>query len=106
MSEHPPPTPQELKLFIALIEREVKAVLHYHDGHKTVDIGIPSARMFIEVDGAHHFTDPQQIITDFKRTHFSDGDDFDTFTVSNLIVDAMCDKVADGLAEVVRRRMH
>lgn len=104
MSAHPPPTPRELKLFEALQRRRVPAVLHHHDGHKTVDIAILPARIYIEIDGAQHFIDPSQIRRDFKRVHFSDGDDFDTFTVTNQMVDEMCDEIANALSEVVQER--
>ena len=60
-------TEQTRQLHRALGERGVKAELEYFDGHKHVDIAILSARMFIEVDGLQHFTDPVHIEKDFKR---------------------------------------
>ena len=61
-------------------------------------------RIYIEVDGLHHFTDPEQIIRDFKRNHFSDGDDFSTFYVINQILDKYLDQVVDALVQVVKTR--
>jgi len=97
------PTPQEKRLYDALIARGVQATLGHWDNHKTIDIAILPAHIFIEVDGMRHFTDPDQIMRDFKRSHFSDGDDFHTYYVTNQIIDKYCDKVADALAEVSKR---
>jgi len=88
-------------LYEALCKRGVDAILEHSDGHKTVDIAILSAHMYIEVDGIQHFTDPEQIMRDFKRNHFSDGDDFRTFYVTNQIVETHLDDVADAIVRVV-----
>jgi very-short-patch-repair endonuclease len=75
--------------------------LEYNDGHKTVDIAILDAKLFIEVDGLQHFTKPEQILRDFKRSHYSDGDDFRTFYVTNQIIEKYLNEVADALVKVV-----
>jgi very-short-patch-repair endonuclease len=98
------PTEHERLLFNALVGRGIDAELGYWDGHKTVDIAILSVQLFIEVDNLRHFTDPDQIMRDLKRSHFSDGDDFNTFYVTNQILDKYLDGVADALVEVVKRR--
>lgn len=92
-------------LYKALLDRDIDARFHHSDGHKTVDIAILSARIYIEVDGIQHFTDPEQIMRDFKRSHFSDGDDFSTFYVTNQILDHYLDRVADAIAIVVKNRL-
>lgn len=92
-------------LFDELIKRGVKAKLEYPDGHKTVDIAIPNAHIYVEVDGLQHFVKPEQIISDFKRSHFSDGDDFHTFYVTNQILENYLFEVADALKEVVQMKM-
>lgn len=99
-------TEHEKKLFDALIKRGVPAVLAHSDGYKTVDIAILPARIYVEVDDLSHFVDPDRIIRDFKRCHFSDGDDFSTFYVTNQIIDHFLDRVADALAEVVKRKIN
>lgn len=104
MNQKKEPTQHEQLLYDALIKRGIMAILGYNDGHKTVDIAVLLARMFIEVDDIGHFTNPDQIIRDFKRHHFSDGDDFDTFYVTNQIIEHYVDKVADALVEVVKKR--
>lgn len=105
MNKQKEPTKNEQLLYDALIKRGVPAKLAHDDGHKTVDIAVLPARLYIEVDDIRHFENPDQIMRDFKRHHFSDGDDFDTFYVTNQIVENRVDKVADALAEVVKRRM-
>ena len=88
-------------LYEALKTRNIDAILEYNDGHKTVDIAVLDAKLFIEVDGLQHFTNPEQIMRDFKRSHYSDGDDFRTFYVTNQIIERYLDQVADALAKVV-----
>lgn len=94
------PTKYEQMLFDALIQEGVPALLGYYDGHKTVDIAVPEAKLYIEVDGIQHFTNPKQILSDLKRNHFSDGDDFRTFYTTNQLVELHCHKIAHALAEV------
>lgn len=95
---------QAKALFDALCMKGIKAELEYYDGHKTVDIAILEAKLYIEVDGIQHFTNAEQIMRDFKRNHFSDGDDFSTFYVTNQIIDNYLNEVVDAITEVVRKR--
>lgn len=99
------PTVHEKKLFEALKKYNLEVIIPYNDGHKTVDMAILPAKIYIEVDDIGHFTNPDQIIRDFKRNHFSDGDDFATFYVTNQLVDFCVDDIAKALAEVVNRRI-
>ena len=98
------PTKHALMLYDALRKKGITAELEYSDGHKTVDIAILSPQIYIEVDGLHHFTDPEQIIRDFKRNHYSDGDDFSTFYVTNQILDKYLDDVVNALVKVVETK--
>lgn len=88
-------------LYEALCNKGLKVELEYSDGHKTVDLAILQPRIYIEVDGIQHFTNPEQILRDFKRYHFSDGDDFNTFYVTNQIIDSHLGEVVDALVKVV-----
>jgi alpha-ribazole phosphatase/probable phosphoglycerate mutase len=101
---HGIPTKQTQLLSDALKERNVHHEIEYFDGHKHIDIAIPSAKIFIEVDGIHHYTDSEQIKRDFKRDHFSDGDDFSTIHIPNEIAESHRKEVADAIAQVVRGR--
>ena len=98
------PTQHEKLLYEALRNKGINAELGYWDGHKTVDIAILPAHLFIEVDDLRHFTDPEQIMRDFKRSHYSDGDDFSTFYVTNQIIDKYLDQVVQSLVKVVTTR--
>ena len=106
MSQHPTRIPSKYAqlLYDALCKRNLIVELEYYDGHKTVDIAILEPKKYIEVDGIHHFTDATQIIRDFKRNHYSDGDDFRTFYVTNQIIDTHLEEVAHALSEVVRMK--
>lgn len=105
INQKPFVTPQTSELYEALVKMGVKASLEYPDGHKHVDIAILEARIFIEVDGLHHFTNSEQIERDFKRDHFSDGDDFDTIHIPNIVIEHHLQEVAQAIVEVVKRRI-
>ena len=98
-------TEQVNKLNKALQDNGIETVLEFSDGHKHVDIAILNAKIFIEIDGLHHYTNPKQIEADFKRNHFSDGDDFDTIHIPNIIIEHHCDAVAKAIAEMVKKRL-
>lgn len=97
-------SPYAWRLYKALLEKGVNAKFEYSDGHKTVDIAVLNAHLYIEVDGLQHFTNPEQIMRDFKRNHYSDGDDFSTFYVTNQIIDGYLNKVVDAIVEVIKQR--
>lgn len=98
-------SPHAKKLYNALKEKGVNAQIQYYDHHKTVDIAVLEARLFIEVDGIQHFTDPDQIKRDFKRSHFSDGDDMCTFYVTNQLIDSKYfNEIVDALVQVINTR--
>jgi len=99
------PSRQAQMLYEALIAKGIQCEPEYFDGHKHVDIAILKARIFIEVDGLNHFVVAEQIIRDFNRSHFSDGDDFRTFYVTNQILDKYLDRVADALIKVINSRI-
>jgi very-short-patch-repair endonuclease len=104
MNKNPIPTKQVNELGEALRKRGIAIILEHSDGHKHVDIAILSAKIFIEVDGIHHLTDPEQIIRDFKRDHFSDGDDFDTIHIPNELLKTHLDQIVDAITKVVEKR--
>ena len=43
-------------------------------------------------------------MTDLKRNHFSDGDDFLTLPVTNQLIDTHLEGMAEAIFEVVRDR--
>jgi very-short-patch-repair endonuclease len=98
------PTPQAKSLHEALNERDIHNELEFGDGHKRVDISIPSARLNIEIDGKYHLTDPEHLFRDLERDSYSHSDGIDTIRVPNFYVDECLDEVADSIAEVAKRR--
>ena len=91
-------------LFDALSAEGVFVELEYWDGHKHVDMRIPDAHLYIEVDGLHHFTEPKQIARDFIRDHYSDRDGYDTLRIPNAVVEAHLSKVVSAIVEIVSKR--
>lgn len=93
---------EALDLHHALEEKGIDTILEHNDGHKTVDIYIPIAKLYIEVDGLPHYTKAEQIISDFDRDHYSDTDGFRTFRIPNEIVIHHLEKVCLAILGVVR----
>ena len=98
------PSRQAQRLYDALIKKGVECIPEYSDGHKHVDIAVLQAKLYIEVDGINHFIDPEQINRDLKRSHFTDGDDFRTFFVTNQILKYYLKDVVDALVKVIDSR--
>lgn len=95
-------TKQTLKLAKALENRGIKVKCAHWDGHKHIDICIPEARIYIEVDGLHHYTDPKQIIADLNRDHYSDDAEFFTKHISNQLIETHSEEIADAIAQIVK----
>ena len=76
-------TKEALLLKEALERLGIRVLAEVDDGHKHIDLTIPSARINIEVDGERHLTDPYQILADLKRSHYSDDLGYDTIHISN-----------------------
>jgi len=97
------PSPQAINLYKALTNRGIKCRMEAWDEHKHIDISIPWAKIDIEVDGLQHYTDPEQIKADFRRSYYSTtNDDFDTIHIPNSIIDSYLDRVANAIASVAR----
>lgn len=97
-------TPQAKLLHYALEKLGVNVEAEHYDGHKHVDLYLPDAGIYIEVDGLQHLTDPKQIIADFKREHYSDQEKFDTIHITNGVVTHHLDEISRAIVEVVRER--
>lgn len=89
-------------LYAALKKRGIEPITEYFDGHKTVDIAILSASLYIEVDGVQHLNKPEQIIRDFKRDYYSTGDEFYTLHIHNDDIKNHLNSIADAIAEVAK----
>lgn len=96
------PTKQALDLATALKKRGVEVVIEPWDGHKHIDIRILNTRINIEVNGLQHYTNPKQILADFKRAHYSDDDNFSTFPITNQLIESHIDEIADAIAQIAK----
>ncbi len=95
------PTKHAISLHNALKKVGVEAFLEYFDGHKHVDIYVPKGKIYIEIDGAHHYTSAFQIRTDFVRDHHSDDDGFHTLRIANEVVEREAIKIARAIQKIV-----
>jgi very-short-patch-repair endonuclease len=95
----PKPTKYASKLMNALKKLGVNFKEESFDGHKHVDIVIPSSKIDIEVDGRQHTTDAKQIMSDLNRSHNSSAEGFDTIHVTNHDIYENVGGVASAIAE-------
>ncbi len=98
------PTKYVIELRNALESRGVKTEVEHDDGHKRIDLYLKEARLNIEVDGIQHVTNPEQIMKDFRRDHFSELEGIYTLHISNYIVNHHLKALADAIKEVVEER--
>ncbi len=94
-------TKQTIALAEALQKRGIILELEHWDGHKHVDIYIPKAKIYIEVDGIQHDIKPKQAISDFNRDYFSYKDGFFTKHITNLEIETHLEEIANVIKEVV-----
>jgi len=98
------PTSQAKRLHEALNKRDIHTELEFNDGHKHVDIYIPSAKLNLEVDGEYHRTDSGQWFRDLKRDLHSNNEGKSTIHIPNHYVDTHLDELANVIAEVIRKK--
>ena len=96
-------TKEAKELYAALKKKGIKCILEYYDGKKHVDICIPEAKIYIEVEGLQHFTNPRQIIADLKRDYYSGRENIFTFRVTNQLIQTHLEEIADAIAEVIKK---
>lgn len=95
-------TKETLALAEALRVRGVEVELEHWDGYKHVDIFVPKAKLYIEIDGLQHFINPKQIVSDFKRDHYSDQEAISTMRFPNGMVHGYIGQIADAIAEITK----
>ncbi len=96
-------TKQTLELAEALRERGVYLELEHWDGHKHIDIYIPKAAIYIEVDGIQHDTKAKQTISDFNRDYFSSKEGFFTKHITNEEIENHLESIANAITQVVEK---
>lgn len=98
------PTQEEIDLKKALENLGVRVLSQVPDGHKHIDLAIPDARINIEVDGPKHLTDPNQIVKDLLRSHYSDDLGYFTIHIPNEYIHSDLEKISIALAEASKIR--
>lgn len=81
------PTEEARKIGKALESRGWKVIYEAFDDYKHVDLSIPDAKVDIEVDGLHHYTDHIQALRDLERARHSYKDGFYTVHIPNILAD-------------------
>lgn len=97
------PTEHTQRLADALTVRGIKVELEHWDKHKHVDIYIPIAGLYLEIDGLPHYTQPEKLISDFERDYYSFMEGFLTKHITNEAIDTHLDEIADAIAKVIRK---
>jgi very-short-patch-repair endonuclease len=92
-----------LKLANALKERGIHLELEHWDGHKHVDIYVPKARIYIEVDGPLHDIKPKQLVSDFNRDYFSYKEGFFTKHITNEEIEFHLEEIANAIFSVITK---
>ena len=98
-------TDEAKKLYETLLKVGVNAKLECGDGHKHVDICVPEAKLYIEVEGPPHFLKARQILKDFERDDYSAHDGYETFRVPNHHIDEDLYKLVGAIKKVVEARI-
>lgn len=95
----PKPTRYAEKLMKALSNLGVRFHKEVKIGDKYIDIGIPSSRIDIEVDGRQHLTDAKHILNDLEKSHQAHLKGYDTVHITNHDIYKNVDGVADAIAQ-------
>jgi len=95
------PTKNALLLNQALNAVGIETVLEYWDGHKHIDICIPKGKIYVEIDGPQHYTNPVQIVSDLKRDQYSSHDGFHTMRLPNEVIVKDAIKIARAIKKIL-----
>jgi len=99
------PTWQASRLATALRKRDWEVILEYYDGHKHVDLYIPDAEVYIEVDGPAHAHNKKQAFADLMRTYYSfRNDGILTLRIPNCL--ASDNGTLDETANLIDKFLH
>ena len=98
------PTRYSKALYNSLKARGIEAKLEHWDGHKSVDIAILPAKLYIEVDGIHHYLDSHIVVKDIMRDNYSNEAGFHTVHVSNSAIWYDLALIANTIAKLSKER--
>ena len=96
-------TKQHRNLFFELLKRGINCDFEAWDGHKHVDLAIHEAKLYIEIDGSHHSTKPDQLFSDIMRDKYSSKQGYITKRFSNKMINDNLEKIADAICEVIKK---
>jgi len=91
-------------LFEALKVHGIECEFEFYDGFKHVDIAIPKAKLYIEIDGIHHSTDANQLDKDLKRDDFSNKEGYQTKHYTNKELAENLSAITEALVKVIKER--
>ncbi len=98
-------TPQEQKLWYMFIRKyPVKIYRQRTIGNYIVDFYCYSAKLVIEVDGAHHYKYPQRAY-DARRTRFLESYGLLVIRFSNREVDTQFETVCEKIHQTIQGRL-
>jgi hypothetical protein len=98
-------TAVQKKLYLALKALNWDPELEYEDKHKTVDIAILSAKLFIEVNGTQHAENCDQLRKDLWRSHYSFQKVFLTLSVFNKALNsAEFHQIVSAINDIAKER--
>jgi very-short-patch-repair endonuclease len=92
-------------LYYALKDRGIPVELERHDGYKTIDISIPSAKINIEVDGAHHNLNSEQALADLKRTYYSFLEGYYTLRIPNSLLRSHLEETTEYISGICNTKL-
>jgi very-short-patch-repair endonuclease len=98
------PTLEARTLKEALQQLGVHVLLEVDDGHKKIDLGIPKAKLNIEVDGIQHLTNPHQILADLNRGYYSNKLGYATMHIPNEMIKIHLKEISEALAQASKIR--
>jgi very-short-patch-repair endonuclease len=98
------PTKEAADLKEELQKHGIKVYVEVNDGYKHVDIGLPNAKLNIEIDGIQHLIDPRQIVADLNRGYYSNKLGYSTMHIPNEMIRLHLTEIAMALAEACKIR--
>lgn len=104
INKYKKPTQETMDLKNSLEKHGITVLLEVNDGHKSVDIGIPRAKINVEVDGIQHLTNPHQIVADLNRGYYSNKLGYNTMHIPNEMIHSHLKEISEALAEASKIR--
>jgi very-short-patch-repair endonuclease len=104
INRNPVPSQEARDLKEALEQRGVRVYVELDDGHKSIDIAIPKAKLNVEVDGIQHLTNPHQIVADLHRGYYSHKKGYNTMHIPNEMIRLHLEEISEALTEASKMR--